>query len=176
MKPINTLILAGIAVAMVGCTTTADNTAILSLKENPVTASKSTPQYLPKVRVYKTNIPVNNHPAVRVSNSGQELVYYPDPRDIHENSRPVELAGGWYLDRQGAIGDGTRFLTYTFEEYAALPTVPKASELLESLQKEACVTAIRTLDITPQEAIADTAAVNALLRSAVPIPKPNPNL
>ena len=172
MKQINALIISGIAAAMASCTTTADKTATVTPIEKSVPSTKPAPQYLPKAKVYKTNRPVANHVAVRVSPSGDELVYYPAPSDIRETSQPLELADGWLLDRQGGIGEDTRFLRYTYAEYAALPQVPSHKELLGSLLKDVRVTDVRVLDITLQEAIADTAAVSATLLQL--LPKLNP--
>lgn len=164
MKRINTIIISGIAAAMASCTTTADKTATVTPIEKSVPSTKPAPQYLPKAKVYKTNRPVVNHVAVRVSPSGNDLVYYPAPSDIHETSQPLELADGWLLDRQGGIGEDTRFLRYTYAEYAALPKTPTTTEILSAVMDDVKVTAVRTLDITHHEARSDTAKVNSLLR------------
>lgn len=164
MKQINALIISGIAATMASCTTTADKTATITPIEKSVPSTKPAPQYLPKAKVYKTNRPVVNHVAVRVSPSGNDLVYYPAPSDIHETSQPLELADGWLLDRQGGIGEDTRFLRYTHAEYAALPKTPTTVEILSAVMDDVKVTAVRTLDITHQEALSDTAKVNSLLR------------
>lgn len=151
---------------LTGCVTAADKAAVLtSASSSPNISPPSTQNhYLPKAVVYKTNIPVDNHPAVRVSNSGNELIYYPATHDIRETSRPLKLAGGWILDRQGAIAEDTRFLKWTFDEYAALPATPEPSVILNSLLEDVRVTAIRTLDMTLQDAMADTATINNMLR------------
>lgn len=169
--------LAGISIAciavMVSCATTANKP---DKQQSPQTSADglvvNPNRHLPKAIVYRTNIPVDNHPTVKVSDSGNELISYPDPRDIRGESRPIKLTDGWLLDRQGGISKNSRFLKYTYDEYAALPQVPSHKELLGSLLKDVRVTDVRVLDITLQEAIADTAAVSATLLQL--LPKLNP--
>ncbi len=162
MKLISIVIIGVIILS--GCGTAADNAAVTTSESSSTKISASQSHYLPKAVVYRTNIPVDNHPAVKLSNSGNELIYFPDPRDIHSNSRPIALVDNWLLDRQGGISMNSRFLTFTYAEYAALPKVPAMSEILNSIRNDAQVTDLRVLDITLQDAIADTAAVNKLLR------------
>lgn len=177
MKLILVAITAGSAI-MMGCNAVADKATALPTAipaETPIRKPMTKrSNHLPKAVVYKTNRPVDNHPAVRVKDLGNELVYYPAPSDISEESRPLRLTGNWLLDRQGSIGDGTRFMKYTFDEYAALPAAPKAQDILNSLLEDVHVTEIHTLDITLQEAIADTSAVNAMLRIRPTITNPIP--
>ena len=161
--------LAGISIAciavMVSCATTANKP---DKQQSPQTSADglvvNPNRHLPKAIVYRTNIPVDNHPTVKVSDSGNELISYPDPRDIRGESRPIKLTDGWLLDRQGGISKNSRFLKYTYDEYSALPMVPSTSELLESIMIHARVTDILVLDIPLHEAIADTTSVNALLK------------
>lgn len=56
------------------------------------------------------------------------LVYFPAPTDISNNSKPVSLGNGWWLNRQG-IGANSVFTKYTFEEYSNLDKVPSSEEL-----------------------------------------------
>lgn len=166
MKFLYATLIASIAI-LSGCASSAKQTEgeqpPIPISEFEVPTMNNNRQ-LPKAVVYRTNIPVDNHPAVKLSNSGNELIYFPDPRDIHSNSRPIALADNWLLDRQGGISMNSRFLTFTYDEYAALPKVPAMSEILNSIRNDAQVTDLRILDITLQDAIADTAAVNKLLR------------
>ena len=45
---------------------------------------------------------------------------------------PTPLADGYLLDNRG-IGRNVAFLSYTYEEYAALPATPSPEELMEKV-------------------------------------------
>ena len=96
--------------------------------------------------------------------SDGSLASYPAPTDLCEGSTPLALADGWWLDRRG-VGSGTVFTRYTYRDYAALGTAPSPSQLLGAVIPGARVTAVMRLPMTLQEAVADTAAVNAFIRS-----------
>ena len=96
---------------------------------------------------FKMSGDYSDNVAVRVNDSG-ELTYFPDPADISEKSRPVDLGDGWWLDRQG-IGDGYRFTKYTFKEYAALKQVPSRQELLDAIIPGAVVTEVHPFPSIP---------------------------
>jgi hypothetical protein len=104
---------------------------------------------------YSHNVPLT-------LNGDGTLASYPDPKDITANSAPVQIANGWWIDRRG-VTTTTVFSSYTLEEYAALEQAPSTEQLLQSIIPGACVTALERLKITPQEALADTAAVNELI-------------
>jgi hypothetical protein len=42
---------------------------------------------------------------------------YPAPSDMNENSGPIPLNNGYFLDRSGFVGAGTRFLDLHYNEY-----------------------------------------------------------
>ena len=111
--------------------------------------------YLPRAVIYKTNGDYNNNVTVRVNPAGDALETYPGPGDVGENSVPVALKGGWLWDRRGGIGPGTRFLTYPYEQYHALPQVPEAETLMKSIIPGARVTAAYRLPILQTEATPD---------------------
>ena len=56
---------------------------------------------------------------------------------------PTPLADGYLLDNRG-IGRNVAFLSYTYEEYAALPSTPSRSELLEKVIDKHPLTEIHT--------------------------------
>lgn len=118
-------------------------------------ASSKPARYLPRAVIYKTNGDYNNNVTVRVNPAGDALETYPGPGDVGENSVPVALKGGWLWDRRGGIGPGTRFLTYTYEQYHALPQVPEAETLMKSIIPGARVTAAYRLPILQTEATPD---------------------
>lgn len=122
---------------------------------------------LPRAVIYQTNINVNDNVPVSVSADGNMLVSFPGPSDIGQFSTPISLAAGWLLDRRGGIGQNTRFLTYTYDQYSRLEQLPSVSALLEHIIKDARVTATFQLDMSLQQAVADTAYINDLIRSGV---------
>lgn len=109
---------------------------------------------------YADNVPVDIYPQGR-------LFSYPAPTDVSEASAPVPLAGGWWLDRRG-VGEHTVFTRWTYGEYSALKETPSPREISAAVIPGARVTKVLHLDMTPQEAMADTAAVNAAIAATVP--------
>ncbi len=103
---------------------------------------------------------------VPVNVADGRLISYPDPSDITEESSPLPLADGYWLDRRGGVGDNTRFTKWTYAEYRKLNAAPSTKEILANLNPAARVTqVVRLNEMTPQEAAADTAAVNAMIRA-----------
>ncbi|MDE5967573.1 MAG: hypothetical protein K2G64_00575, partial [Muribaculaceae bacterium] len=86
---------------------------------------------------------------------------------ITPDSAPLQLDTWWLLDRQGSAGPGTRFLRYTYAEYAALTKVPAIDELKAAIIPDARVTLSQKLDITLAEALADPAAITI---PSIPLP------
>lgn len=103
--------------------------------------------------VFKMSGDYADNVAITLDSEGN-LVYYPDPRDISAASKPVALADGWYLNRQG-VGINSVFIKYTFDEYMALPAPPSHEELLKAIIPGAKVTEIKTLPLPASEAAAD---------------------
>lgn len=124
----------------------------------PVAAPVRTLQAMPKALVYKTNVPCADNVAISLNPAGTAVQSYPAPTDVSAASAPLQLPGGWLLDRRG-IGPNTAFIRLTYAEYAALPQAPSASELMAMVLPGVHVTEARRLDMTPQQAAADTAAV-----------------
>lgn len=88
--------------------------------ERPVTAR-------PNHVIYRMRDDYANLVPVTLDQNGN-IVSYPDPVDIDENSTPVALGDGWYLDRRG-VGRNTAFTNYTYAQYHALANVPSIEEL-----------------------------------------------
>ena len=94
----------------------------------------------PKAIVYRTSVPCSDLVPVQLSADGTSLISYPAPGDISEaRSTPLQLDGGWWLDRRG-IGPGTAFTTYTYADYAALQAPPSESDLMAAIIPDARVT------------------------------------
>lgn len=121
---------------------------------------------MPRARVYRMNGNYADNVPVGTDGAGR-IVSFPAPGDVSAASKPVPLAGGWWLDRRG-VGHRTAFTRFTYEEYAALPQAPSVAQLTDAIIPGARVTAVEELPWTLREAEADTAAVNAWLRANAP--------
>lgn len=89
----------------------------------------------PPVIIYKTTKDYSRHVPVELNESGTEIVSYPAVSDVKIGDRypyPTQLEEGYLLDNRG-IGRHVAFLSYTYEEYAALPATPSRAELLEKV-------------------------------------------
>lgn len=120
-------------------------------------------QALPKAIVYKMmgDATAENVP-VQVSASG-EIISFPAPSDVR-GQEPLPMADGYLLDRRG-IGPNSRFTKWTYAEYGALKQTPSISEIKAALIPGARPTNIHVLDMTPSQALSDTAAVNLIIRN-----------
>lgn len=119
---------------------------------------------LPRAVVYKTDGDYRDNVPVTLNAAGTQVVSYPAPTDLTDYSTPLPLADGYLLDRRGVTAD-TRFTRYTYGEYRALPSVPSPAEILAHVIPGSRVTELHRLDMTPQQAAGDTAAVNAIILS-----------
>jgi len=132
-------------------------------------------QALPKAVIYKTNVDVADHVAVMLSADGKTLLSFPDPSDITPTSTPLRLDSGWLLDRRGAIGPGTAFLSYTYAQYARMNQAPTPQQILNAIIPGAHVTATHRLDMTPSDAAANPTAINTLIAAGLPYSPANPD-
>lgn len=121
--------------------------------------------YLPKAQIYRTTCERADLVPVNFSPDGKNIVSYPAPGDLPSTS-PVRLAGGWLLDRRG-INPATRFTSFTYAEYQAMEHAPTPQELMRNIDQTCRITEIRALPMTTSEAIADTAAVNRMIRTGL---------
>ena len=134
-------------------------------KERPVSGMPPA-KAMPRATVFRMSGNYADHVPVNIYPQGR-LFSYPAPTDLTETSAPVPLADGWWLDRRG-IGEHTVFTKWTYAEYRALKEVPSPREISGAVIPGARVTKVMHLDMTPQEAMADTAAVNAAIAAAAP--------
>lgn len=94
---------------------------------NPTTAAA-----MPPVIVYKTTRDYKNNVPVILNAAGTQIVSYPDPSDLRRGdsfTTPTQLDNGYLLDNRG-ISKNTAFLDYTYEQYAALDTIPPLDEMM----------------------------------------------
>lgn len=123
-------------------------------------------QALPRALIYRTSGDFNDNVPITLDASRQRPVSYPAPTDITAASAPVVLADGWLLDRRG-ISAGSVFTRYTYRGYSALDSVPPVAVLMDSVIPGATVTEIRRLPLSFNEAAADTALCNRLIRHSL---------
>jgi len=116
---------------------------------------------VPRAVVYKTNGDYADHVFVNLASDGT-ILSYPAPSDVTASSSGLPV-GSWLLDRRGGIGENSRFLKWTYSEYATLGGVPSKAEILAAIIPDAQVTAVRVLPVSASEAIADPNLVRALL-------------
>lgn len=114
------------------------------------------PAALPQAHIYRTNVDVDANVPVTINPADGTLISYPAPGDINGATMPVVLRDGWLLDRRG-VSANTRFLRYTYSQYAALLEAPSPAELLEAILPDARVTEIvalpfKTGAVTPEQA------------------------
>ena len=74
---------------------------------------------------------LSNHVPVRTKIQGfgnvaesddLHVIAFPGPSDIDENSGPIVLKEGYFLDRSGFLGPGTMFLNMHYDEYQKIPS------------------------------------------------------
>lgn len=99
----------------------------------------NTPQrVLLKATVFRMSGDYADNVAVTLNADGS-LAYYPAPTDLTENSKPLDLGGGWWLNRQG-ISAKSVFTKYTFEEYMKMKDAPSPAEIKAAVIPGAKVT------------------------------------
>ncbi len=90
----------------------------------------------PPVYIYKTKADYSKLVPVILSPDKQRIVSYPDVKDVYyqgELAYPVVLHDGYLLDRRGISPDAA-FLTYTYEEYSQMTSVPSPELMLEYIR------------------------------------------
>lgn len=121
-------------------------------------------QYVLKAMVYRTNVPCPDRVAISLNSARDAVQSFPAPADVSSESAPLALADGWWLDRRG-LGPNPAFIDMSYEQYSRLKEPPSTARLMRMILPDVSVTEVRRLDMTPQQAAADTAAVNAIIRT-----------
>lgn len=134
----------------------------MSAPRLPVAGGPS--QYRPKAVIYQTNGDYADNVPVALDTDARGLLSYPAPTDITENSAPLKLVGGWWLDRCGGIGANTAFLKYTYTEYRNLKRVD-AAMLMDAILPGAHVTEVRTLPVYASDAISHPEILNPYINN-----------
>lgn len=130
------------------------------LVQKPVINSPA--RVLLKATAFKMSGDYANNVAVTLNADGT-FAYYPAPSDITENSRPVDLGNGWWLNRQG-ITSNSQFTKYTFEEYSKLKSAPTQDELRDAIIPGARVVEFEQLPFAASEAMDNLNAIKKLLK------------
>ena len=128
MKKYAALVAGAALVTTASCRTNKAVTLPLVNEERPVEVGQ-TVGAIPHVIIYKTTRDYSQNVPVTMDAARERIMSYPDPADVRGNCRPQQLDGGFLLDNRG-IGETVAFLSYTYDEYAALPAAPSMQELL----------------------------------------------
>ena len=89
----------------------------------------------PHVYIYKMKGDYSQLVPVVMDKSRTRIVSYPAPSDLKVGGRlvtPTPLDNGYWLDNRGISSD-VAFLSYTYEEYSALPQAPSMQEMLDRI-------------------------------------------
>lgn len=149
--------------AMAACSS-ARRQPSLPVPDSLISESRMTgPAQTRQAMIYRTSGNYADNVPVQIRPSGQ-LLSYPAPTDITEDSEPIPLIDGWLLDRCGVSLD-SRFTSYSWAVYRRLTTPPTPAQIMANLIPGARVTEVRTLPMTPAEAAADPRAVMELIRT-----------
>lgn len=133
-KSIMTIIAVATIAAMSACqssketnkTETVETTVTETMNEQPIALA------MPRVIIYKTTGDFSNLVPLSMDDSKTQIISLPDPADIKENKRPTQLANGYLLDNFG-IGKNVVYTDYTYEQYAALESVPELEVLMQHI-------------------------------------------
>lgn len=118
---------------------------------------------IPKATAFRMTGDYADNVAITLNADGS-LRYFPDPRDITDHSKPLNLGDGWYLNRQG-ISAGSVFTRYTFAEYSKLMNVPSTAELKAAIIPGAKVLEMRELPFSINEAEQHLDSIRSFLKT-----------
>lgn len=132
-KSILTIVAIATLLATTACQSNKENTNSTKT-EDIVTEQTIQPiaMAMPRIVIYKTTADYSNLVPVAMDESKSQIVSFPDPADVKENKRPTQLDNGYLLDNFG-IGKNVVYTDYTFEQYAALESVPDMETLMQHI-------------------------------------------
>lgn len=167
------IVIAMLLMMMTACgrQTTGETAQSVVTSEAPVTligvgTKPGSVSSIPKATAFRMSGDFADNVAITLGQDGK-LLYYPAPGDISDDSKPVDLGNGWWLNRQG-IGAGSVFTKYTFAEYKALKEVPSQAQLLEAVIPGAKVTEMIRLPFSINEAAARLDEIKNYLKTQTP--------
>lgn len=122
------ILLSALVGAGAGCSVSRKGAGEPAPMKQQTAANGNTRQAGPPVIIYKTTRDYSRNVPVTLNADGTAIASYPAVSDVRSLPYPTPLADGYLLDNRG-IGPHVAFLSYTYEEYAALPDTPPAAEL-----------------------------------------------
>lgn len=134
-----------------------------SSSKTTVPQSSTTDAYLPKAIVYKADARYADLVPVTLNAAGNALTSFPAPSDLSDNSTPVPLGDGWYLDRRG-ISPNSAFTSYTYDEYMKLTSVPSTQTLMSKIVEKHPFEAMYRLPISRNSAVNDPALCKKFIK------------
>lgn len=170
--PIATMLIAGATLIMSSCRSNSpkpsavDTVPVIDSVANFLPDYMKESNYMPKAVIYRTSGDYIDNVPITLSANGKEVVSYPAPTDLTDQSTPVPLIDGWLLDRRG-VSKNSVFTDYTYAQYRQLKQAPTPEELLKHVIEGARVTATVNINMTTTEAEADTAAVDSIIRTSI---------
>lgn len=87
------------------------------------------------VIIYKTRQDYSNRVPIMMNGEKTEILAFPGPGDLYFEGKlalPTPLINGYLLDNRG-LSPRSAFLSYTYEEYAALSSPPDPAELMKNI-------------------------------------------
>ncbi len=139
----------------------ADSATISPVPVEPI-ASKPLGMVL-KASAFRMTGDYSDNVAITIDGQGN-ITYYPAPTDITDNSRPLDLGGGWWLNRQG-ISANSVFTRYTFDEYRKLQNTPSPQELKAAVIPGARVSEMVKLPVPASQAESSLPEIKDYLKS-----------
>ncbi len=147
IKIIQTLIAATVFSALTSCYSAQQNAAAQQSEQPTMVSDKpvtiigwNSEKAVPKARIYKTNGNFVDNVPITLGTDRKTIISFPSPADV-ENSQPIPLENGYYLDRRG-ITPETAFTTYTYRQYSSLKNTPTLKQLKHAVIPGAIVTEI----------------------------------
>lgn len=119
---------------------------------------------LPQAVVYRMSGDCADLVPITLSEDGKRVVSYPAPGDLSADCMPVDLGGGWWLDRRG-VSPSSVFTDYTYIEYESMKHAPAVEDLLAHLNKDCVITRMVVLPITAAAAASDPSRVRSYIQN-----------
>lgn len=135
-KTILSILAVASVVALTACQSTREKNETAPKEVVTETKVEMQSMAMPNVVIYKTKADYSNLVPLMMNDDKTQVVSYPDPTDVKERKRPTQLDGGYLLDNFG-IGKNVVYTDYTYEQYAALESVPELETLIAHIIERA---------------------------------------
>ena len=130
------ILLSILSIALISCHTqkkAAESSAPVQQPQTQKPAAPAATVASPPTYIYKTRNDYSQNVFVGYANN--RITFFPAPTDLYTNGKlatPTPLRDGYWLDNRG-INANVAFLSYTYEEYAALGDAPSLTELYKKI-------------------------------------------